>query len=176
MLTRRAFFYWQIIASFLLPSWVLVGRGIIDDGVGWDFVLYLVLCPILCVVMLAVAGLTVARKRVRTERAVSWQDVAVLGVWHAAIIAYGFVSSSVLVVVIVLIAAAAFWSAVWQLFAETRTRVQNAFSLDPVDPIDAGTYTAQKPRADVGPATGPDAGRVIIINPDGSRSETGDPR
>ena len=72
MLTRRAFFYWQIIGAFLLPSWVLVGRGIIDDGVGWDFVLYLVLCPILCVVMLAVAGLTVARKKVRTARAVSW--------------------------------------------------------------------------------------------------------
>ena len=176
MLTRRAFFYWQIVAAFLLPSWLLVGRGIIDDGVGWDFVLYLVLCPILCVAMLAVAGLTVARKNVRTPRAVSWQDVAVLGAWHAAIIAYGFVSSSALVVVVVLLAVVAFWSAVWQLFAETRTRVQNAFSLDPVEPIDAGSYTAQKPRADVGPASGSDAGRVIIINPDGTSSEGTNPR
>ena len=172
MLTRRAFFYWQIIAAFLLPSWVLVGRGIIDDGVGWDFVLYLVLCPILCVAMLAVAGLTVARKNVRTQRAVSWQDVAVLGAWHAAIIAYGFVSSSALVVVVVLLAVVAFWSAVWQLFAETRTRVQNAFSLDP---IDTGSYTAETTGADAAPASGPDAGRVIIINPSPS-SEREDPR
>ena len=173
MLTRRAFFYWQIVGAFLLPSWVLVGRGIIDDGVGWDFVLYLVLCPILCAVMLAVAGLTVARKQVRTSRAVSWQDVAVIAVWHAAIIAYGFVSSSPLAVVVVLLAAVAFWSAVWQLFAETRTRVQNAFSLDP---IDTGTYTAKKPRADAGGALGPDAGRVIILNPDGSSVEREEPR
>jgi len=173
MLTRRAFFYWQIVGAFLLPSWVLVGRGIIDDGVGWDFVLYLVLCPILCAVMLAVAGLTVARKQVRTSRAVSWQDVAVIAVWHAAIIAYGFVSSSGLAVVVVLLAAVAFWSAVWQLFAETRTRVQNAFSLDP---IDAGTYAAKKPRADAGGALGPDAGRVIILNPDGSSVEREEPR
>jgi len=173
MLTRRAFFYWQIVGAFLLPSWVLVGRGIIDDGVGWDFVLYLVLCPVLCAVMLAVAGLTVARKQVRTSRAVSWQDVAVIAVWHAAIIAYGFVSSSGLAVVVVLLAAVAFWSAVWQLFAETRTRVQNAFSLDP---IDTGTYTAKKPRADAGGALGPDAGRVIIINPDGSSVEREEPR
>jgi len=173
MLTRRAFFYWQIVGAFLLPSWVLVGRGIIDDGVGWDFVLYLVLCPILCAVMLAVAGLTVARKQVRTSRAVSWQDVAVIAVWHAAIIAYGFVSSSGLAVVVVLLAAVAFWSAVWQLFAETRTRVQNAFSLDP---IDTGTYAAKKPRADAGGALGPDAGRVIILNPDGSSVEREEPR
>ena len=173
MLTRRAFFYWQIIGAFLLPSWVLIGRGIIDDGVGWDFVLYLVLCPILCAVMLAVVGLTVARKKVRTARAVSWQDVAVIAAWHAAIIAYGFVSSQALVVVVVLLAAVAFWSAVWQLFAETRTRVQNAFSLDP---IDTGSYTAQKPRADAPPVVGPDAGRVIIINPDGSSTEREDPR
>jgi len=173
MLTRRAFFYWQIIGAFLLPSWVLVGRGIIEDGVGWDFVLYLVLCPILCVAMLAVAGLTVARKQVRTARAVSWQDVAVIAAWHASIIAYGFVSSQALVVVVVLLAVVAFWSAVWQLFAETRTRVQNAFSLDP---IDTGAYTAQKPRADLTPVVGPDAGRVIIINPDGSSTEREDPR
>ena len=150
-----------------------MGRGIIDDGVGWDFVLYLVLCPILCAVMLAVAGLTVARKQVRTSRAVSWQDVAVIAVWHAAIIAYGFVSSSGLAVVVVLLAAVAFWSAVWQLFAETRTRVQNAFSLDP---IDTGTYAAKKPRADAGGALGPDAGRVIILNPDGSSVEREEPR
>ena len=163
-------FYWQFAAAILLPFWVLLSRGIIRAEDGWDFALYLVLAPLLAVAMLAVAGLTYARKEVRTSRAVSWQDVAVLGVWHAAIVVYGFIALAPLAAVVALITVGAFWSAVWQLFSETRTRVKNAFSLDP---IDAGSYTAQKHQADVGPATGPDAGRVIILNPDGSSSERG---
>jgi hypothetical protein len=165
MYLRRALFYWQFIAAIVLPSWVLIGRGIILDGVGWDLLLYLVLCPILFVVMLAVAGLTAARKSVRDARAVSWTDAAVIGAWHIAIIAYGFATSSVLSIVIVVIALVAFWNAVWQLFAETRQRVQAALSLDP---IDVGTYRAQTPEP------GPASGRVIIVNPDGTREELPD--
>jgi len=165
MLLRRALFYWQFISAFLLPAWVLVGRGILRAGEGWDFVLYLVLGPILCVVMLAVVGLTVARKQVRSTRAVSWLDAGVMAVWHTSIISYGFVASSALSAVIVVLSIIAFWVAVWQLYTETRTRVKNAFSLDP---IDAGTYSAKT----YDPAT--DAGRVIIINPDGTKEELPD--
>jgi hypothetical protein len=165
MLFRRGFYYWQFIAALLLPVWVLVGRGIVSSGIGWDFVLYLVLCPILCVAMLAVAGLTAARKGVRSTKAVSWLDVAAGGAWHAAIVLYGFFSSAPLATVIVLLAIAAFWVAAWQLFTETRQRVKNALSLDP---IDAGPYSAS-PR----PGT-PDPSRVIIVNPDGSREELPD--
>ena len=165
MLLRRALFYWQFISAFLLPAWVLIGRGIVYADEGWDFVLFLVLCPILCVAMLTVACLTLARKQVRTTRAVSWLDAGILAVWHISIVLYGFVASSAIFGVIVVVALVAFWAAVWQLFTETRTRVQNAFSLDP---IDAGTYNA-KP---YDPAT--DAGRVIIINPDGSKEELPD--
>lgn len=165
MLLRRALFYWQFTAALLLPSWVLVGRGIIRAGEGWDFVLYLVVCPVLGVAMLAVAGLTVARKGVRSTRSVSWLDAAVLAVWHTSIILYGFVASSALSAVIVVVALAAFWIAVWQLFTETRTRVKNALSLDP---IDAGSYDATS----YDPASDP--GRVIIVNPDGSREELPD--
>jgi hypothetical protein len=167
MYIRRALFYWQFIAAVLLPLWVLVGRGIILSDVGWDFLLYLVLCPILFVVMLAVAGLTTARKAVRSIRAVSWRDAAVMLVWHAVILTYGFIASGALAVVIVLLALLAFWNAAWLLYTETRTRVQNALSLDP---IDMGTYPAQ-PRTE---NQAPDAGRVIIINPDGSREELPD--
>jgi hypothetical protein len=160
---RRALFYWQFIAALILPAWVLVGRGLILSDVGWDFLLYLVLCPLLFVVMLAVAGLTAARKGVRSPRAVSWRDAAVMLVWHAVIITYGLFASSALATVIVLIGVLAFWNAAWELYSETRTRVKNALSLDP---IDMGTYPAQ--------GATPDAGRVIIINPDGSREELRD--
>jgi hypothetical protein len=163
MYTRRALFYWQFIAAVVLPSWVLIGRGLILSDVSWDFLLYLLLCPLLFVAMLAVAGLTTARKAVRSTRSVSWRDAAVMLVWHAAIVAYGFVASGALAALIVLVGVLAFWNAAWELYSETRTRVKNALSLDP---IDMGRYTA-KPQA-------PEAGRVIIINPDGSREELPD--
>jgi len=162
MVLRRALYYWQFIGAVVLPVWVLIGRGIILADVGWDFVLYLVLCPILFVVMLAVSGLTVARKSVRDTRAVSWWDAAVIGVWHISIIAYGFLAITGLAAVIVIVGLAAFWVAAWQLFTETRSRVKDAFSLGP---IDAGTYAADS----YDPAV--DQGRVIIINPDGSKED-----
>jgi hypothetical protein len=163
MYTRRALFYWQFIAAVVLPSWVLIGRGLILSDVSWDFLLYLLLCPLLFVAMLAVAGLTTARKAVRSTTSVSWRDAAVMLVWHAAIVAYGFVASGALAALIVLVGVLAFWNAAWELYSETRTRVKNALSLDP---IDMGRYTAE-PQA-------PEAGRVIIINPDGSREELPD--
>jgi hypothetical protein len=163
MYLRRALYYWQFIAALILPLWVLIGRGIILSDVGWDFLLYLVLCPILFVVMMTVAGLTAARKSVRSVRAVSWRDAAVMLAWHAVIASYGFVAASALAVVVVVIGVLAFWNAAWQLYTETRARVKSALSLDPVD---MGTYTAQSRE--------PDAGRVIIINPDGSREELPD--
>jgi hypothetical protein len=169
MYIRRALFYWQFIAALLLPLWVLIGRGIILSDVGWDFLLYLVLCPILFVVMIAVAGLTAARKGVRSVRAVSWRDAAIMLVWHAVIVTYGFVAAAALAVVIVLVGMLAFWNAAWQLYAETCTRVKNALSLDP---IDMGRYSAEPTQA--AERTQGDAGRVIIINPDGTREELPD--
>ena len=173
MVLRRALYIWQFFGAIVLPAWVLIGRGIVLADVGWDFVLYLVLCPILCVAMLAVAGLTVARKSVRVSRAVSWRDVAVIGVWHISIIAYGFVAVSGLAAVVVIVGLIAFWNAAWQLFTETRAMVVEAFSLGPIGgqaggPIDAGTYAADT----YDPAV--DTGRVIIINPDGTKEELPD--
>jgi hypothetical protein len=165
MVLRRALYYWQFIGAVVLPVWVLIGRGIILADVGWDFVLYLVLCPALFVAMLAVAGLTVARKKVRDSRAVAWQDAAIIAVWHLSIVAYGFLAITGLAAVIVIVGLVAFWSAAYLLFTETRSRVKEAFSLGP---IDAGTYAA----GSYDPAV--DAGRVIIINPDGSKEDLPD--
>jgi hypothetical protein len=169
MYIRRALFYWQFIAAVLLPAWVLVARGLILSDVGWDFLLYLLLCPLLFVAMMAVAGLTTARKAVRSSRSVSWRDAAVLLVWHALIVTYGFIASSALATLIVLVGVLAFWNAAYELYTETRTRVKNALSLDP---LDQGAYRVEPQAPDAGRA--PDASRVIIINPDGSREELPD--
>jgi hypothetical protein len=155
MVVRRVYYAWQFIAALVLPVWVLVSHGIILDGIGWDLVLYLVLCPILGVAMLAVAALTVARSSVRAARAVSWLDVAVQASWQIAILAYGFLTSTGLAVGVLLLGIAALWAAGWQLFTETRRLVKAAFSLDPVV---TGTYRAETYDASK------DAGRVIIVD------------
>ncbi|MDP1788726.1 MAG: MFS transporter, partial [Rhodoglobus sp.] len=143
---RRGLFYWQFVAVILLPTWVLVARGILGSSVGWTFLFFLVICPILGIGMLAIAGLTVARKGVRTERAVSWADAGVMAAWHAAIITYGFIDAPALAVAIVLVGITAFWVAVWQLFAETRTRVRGAMAdfEQMTKPTVAGTRTAKE--------------------------------
>jgi hypothetical protein len=156
MLLRRALFYWQFTAALLLPVWVVVGRGVFGSGVGWDILLYIVLSIVLGISMLAVAGITVARKAVRTTRSLTNRDLLVLGLWHLAIIAYGFVDAPALAALIVLLTVIAFWNAVILLFTETRERVKNAFAL-PDFPVDAGHYTSS--------SVPPGDGRVIVIEP-----------
>lgn len=118
----------MFVAVVVLPAWVLIGRGILGSNVGWDLLLFIFLCPVLGLMLLAVAGLTVARKSVREERAVSWTDAGVMLVWHGAIIAYGFNDAVPLAVLVVAGAVAAFWIAVWQLFTETRRRVKGVIA------------------------------------------------
>jgi hypothetical protein len=142
MVLRRSFYYAQFGAIPILPLWLLIGRGIVIDGTGWEFVMLLFVAPILALAMLIAAGLTVARKSVRRSRAVSWLDVALLAAWYLAIIAAGFVAHPVMAVLVVLLAVTVFWSAVWQLYAETRRRVRTAFA--GFTAIPAGEYTAAR--------------------------------
>lgn len=158
MYVRRALFYWQFIAAIVLPAWILIARGIFGTSEGWDFVFYIVVCPILAAAMLAVAGVTSARKSVRATRAVSWPDVAALAAWHAAIIAYGFVDSSLLAALIVIIGIGFFWFAMWQLFTETRRRVRGVI---------AGFEQAAQVNTPGSGAT--QSGRVIILEPGETR-------
>ncbi|EPR76824.1 hypothetical protein ADILRU_0663 [Leifsonia rubra CMS 76R] len=159
MMIRRAFYYWQFIAVIVLPVWVLVGRGVFGSSVGWDFVLFLLLCPILAFSLLAVAGLTAARKSVRSEKAVSWIDAGVLAGWHAVIIAYGFVDAPLLATLVVVAAVAGFWIALWQLVAETRKRFTSL--------VEGFERDAQRPTY---PGERLDNGNVIIVDPDENRT------
>lgn len=159
MMIRRAFFYWQFIAVIVLPLWVLVGRGVFGSSVGWDFVLFLLLCPILALALLAVAGVTMARKSVRSQRSVSWIDAGVLAAWHAAIIAYGFVDAPLLAALVVVFAVAGFWIALWQLVTETRNRFTSL--------VEGFERDAQRPNY---PGERLENGNVIILDSDGNRT------
>lgn len=157
MLFRRALFYWQFTAALLLPVWVVVGRGLYGASSGWDILLYIVLSIVLGIALLSVAGLTTARKSVRSSRAVSTRDAIILVAWHVAIIAYGFNDFALLAALIILLTVVAFWQAAIALFTETRDRVRSAFAL-PEFPVDAGAYTSSRI---------PEQGdhRVIVIEP-----------
>ncbi len=131
MILRRGLYWAQFGMAVLLPIWVLISRGIIADGVGWQLVVYLVLCPILFVALAVLTGLTIARKKVRTTRAVSWLDAATLLVIWAAVFTYGLFALPALAVLVVLSIVAGFWVAVWQLATETRDRVKGYFDNGP---------------------------------------------
>ena len=146
MMIRRAFYYWQFIAVIVLPLWVLIARGIYGSSVGWDFVLFLILCPILAVVLLAIAGLTTARKSVRSSKSVSWIDA-------------GFVDASFPAALIVIVAIAAFWIALWQLVTETRNRFTSL--------VEGFEREAQRPSR---PGENLNNGRVIILDAEENRT------
>ncbi len=154
MFFRRILYTGQFVAAVVLPTWVLVARGLLDDGMGWEFLVYLVACPFLSVAMLMVAGLIVARGSTRARRAVSWADAAVLSVWYIALLGYGLWSWPVLAALAVILTVVAFWTAVVQLFRETRSRFRG--------------YLAEKERpSSATPPSRPD-GRspgIIVIPP-----------
>jgi hypothetical protein len=164
MVARRALYYAQFGAVPILPLWLLIGRGIVIDGTGWEFVLLLFVCPILAVAMLVVVGLTVARKGVRRSHAVSWLDVGLLSAWYLAIIAAGFVAHPVMAVLVVMFAVAVFWSAIWQLYVETRRRVQRVFA--GLTAVPAGEYQASR-QASGARIDAAGRGPVIRIDPKG---------
>lgn len=152
MIIRRAFYYWQFIAAVVLPVWLLVGWGI-SGGNGFQFLALVIGCPILAVVMFALAGLAIARRAVRAERAVSWLDVGALTAWHVVIIAAGTFGAwtSAFAILAVLIAVGLFWLTLWELLTDTRrrlARVMDAFQ------VQAAGGAAAQPVASPPPARG----------------------
>jgi hypothetical protein len=156
MLARRAFFVWQFAAAAVLPAWLLLGWAL--WGSSGSFAGLALATPFLVLALLAVAGLTVARRSVRQSRAVSWLDLGVAGTWHVLLIALGFFGpfSNVFAALSVAVGIVAFWSAAWQLVDETRKRVRSVFaSIDraarppgsPASraPINAGEYIVLPP-------------------------------
>jgi len=159
MMYRRILYLGQFVAAVLLPTWVLISRGLLDDGIGWELVVYLIACPFLSVAMLAVGGLINARASVRSARAVSWLDAGALSAWYLVIIAYGLWASPILAVAVVVGAVGLFWGSAYQLFAETRARLRGL--------VAGFEQAAQAPGFPPSPsASSPLPPRVIILEPD----------
>jgi|SRR5690554_3887619 len=158
MWLRRGFYYALFGAFIVLPVALLIGRGLVLAGSGWDFALLLLISPILGLVMLVVTGFTVGRKSVRSERAVSWLDVGLHAAWYLSIIAATVFAHPAIAAVVIVLTVAAFWSALWQLFRETRARVKSALA-----GLDRGVTPASPYRR---PSTdAPGAGTIIRIDP-----------
>jgi hypothetical protein len=158
MLLRRAFYYALFGAFVVLPVLLLIGRGLILAGSGWDFALLLLVSPILGVFMLVVAGFTMARKSVRQDRALSWLDVGVHFVWYLSIIAASAFAHPAVAALVIVVSVAAFWLALWQLFTETRRRVKSALASLDYSAVPASQYRQATPDA-------PGAGTVIRLEP-----------
>ena len=156
MILRRAFYWWLFPSAVILPAWLLIGWAIFGGG-GWAFLGLLIACPVLFIAMLAIGGIIRARRSVRDEKAVSWNDVGLLTAWHIAIIAFGFYipgASSWIAVLGILIGLATFWITLWELLVETRARVQSSF--------DAYERAAQQQYGSPDPGA-VDGGEYIVI-------------
>lgn len=127
MWLRRAFYYAQYWAIPVLPLWVLIARGVAIDG-GWELVVLLFAAPALSFALIVMMGLTMARRSVRRARLVSWFDVGILATWYVVVIVAGLFSNPLVAVLAIALTIVAFWSAVWQLFIETRRRVNTALA------------------------------------------------
>ncbi len=141
--------------AVVLPVWLLIGRGILFDGGGWEFVGYLILCPILFVALLVIGGLIRFRPGMRAAGAVSWMDVAGLGALWLLLALAGFLTHPAVAALAVAALLVVFWLSVWQFVQAGRRRVQEV-----MDDIDA---TVNGARASVyGPAP-VDVGEVIVV-------------
>lgn len=153
MLIRRAVYYAQFALTVVLPGWVLIGRGILADGIGWEFLVYLLLCPLLFVALAVLAALVSARKSVRVAKAVSWPDAGLLLALWASLLVYGLFAVTPLAALVVVLIVALFWVALWELTDETRKRVRGF--------VDDLALTPEMARA----RTPGDAGRIIVVPP-----------
>lgn len=130
MFLRRLFFHWQFIAVVVLPLWLVVGWPIFGAG-GWKVLGVFFGAVVLGLALLIVSLLFYARKDVRETKTVSWPDVGVLTLWHAAIIGVGFyaAASPWISVLVIVIGVLAFWFALWELLAAARRRVRSVIDL-----------------------------------------------
>ncbi|QIS41815.1 hypothetical protein GW571_06520 [Clavibacter capsici] len=154
---RRALYRWQFAAVVVLPAWLLVGWAAFGSG-GWELLLVMISAGALGIALIAALGLVLARRSVRTRRAVSPTDAVAMGVLALAVIGAGTYSaiSTWCAVVAVLAAAALVGLAVRQLLAETRQRMQEVISVIERD--------AQPRPPEWKAAEGPDAGRTIRLD------------
>lgn len=151
MLFRRAFYWVQLAAVIALPLWIVVARALSSGGLGALDVLVFLSWPALALAMIAVIGITWARKSVRATKTLSWLDVAALSAWYLIAIAFGaFIAlSSELGVgltggLLLLASIAVFWVAGWQLVNAARQRVRTVLAGFDYTAIPAGEYEATR--------------------------------
>jgi hypothetical protein len=160
---RRALHRGQFLAAIVLPTWVVVSRGLLNDGVGWQLLVYLIACPILFVSMAVISGIISARPTVRETRAVSSLDAALLTAWYLTILSYGLWASTPLAVGIVLLGVALFWVSLVALLRDTRARLQ-VMMAGFEQAATQGQGQGQRPAFDSEPR------RIIVINTDDDAS------
>jgi tryptophan-rich sensory protein len=164
MWIRRAFYWVQLAAIVVLPSWIMIARSISPSGLGTQDLLVFLAWPALTVSMIVVLGVTWARKSVRSTKTLSWTDVVSLGIWYLIAIAYGvFVSQSAELAagltggMLALASLAVFAIAVWQLMVAARRRVETVFASLDYTALPQGEYRATR--------LTPAEGDVIRIDP-----------
>jgi len=126
MALRRMFLHWLFPAAFVLPLWLFVGWIVFSGGSAWVLLWLFVAVPAVFISQLVLTLMVRARGSVRENRAVSWRDLAGLGIWQVVIVALGFFDSRVFFPLLVLSIAGAlvlFWSSLAQLWNEARGAV-----------------------------------------------------
>ncbi|CAQ00880.1 hypothetical protein ACR8AL_07150 [Clavibacter sepedonicus] len=153
---RRALYRWQFAAVVVLPAWLLVGWAAAGSG-GWELLLVMLAVGALGIALLAALGLVLARRSVRTARAVSPADALAMGVVTLAVIGTGTYSvvSTWCAVIAALAVVALVALAIRQLLVETRARMQEVIAVIERD--------AQPRPPEWKAAEGPDAGRTIRL-------------
>ncbi|MBF4616938.1 hypothetical protein ITJ44_02455 [Clavibacter sp. VKM Ac-2873] len=154
---RRVLYRWQFAAVVVLPAWLLVGWAAFGSG-GWELLLVMLAAGALGIALLAGLGLVLARRSVRTARAVSPTDAVAVVVLSLAVLGTGTYSvvSTWCAVVAALAAVALVVLGIRQLLAETRQRMQEVIAVIERDaqPRPPGWKAAE----------GPGAGRTIRLD------------
>jgi len=127
VILRRVFYYWQFVAVGALPLWLMVAASIFGTT-AWQVLGATFGALAIGFGLLVVSLLFLARREVRVEKAVSWADVGVLGLWQVLIVLMGLYSVTApwISVLVVLVGLGAFWFAIWELFDAARKRVREA--------------------------------------------------
>ena len=166
MVVRRVVYRLLFPLAVVLPIWVLISHGIIADGIGWQFVAYLFIAPVLFIALMVIGGIIMATPGVRVAKAVSWPDAAVLIALWLALIASGLWAYPALAIAAVLLVLGAFWLVVWEFVGETRRRLEKF--TDDLQAAQQQQATRQRP-----PAAPIDMGEVIVVT---SRPVDRDPK
>jgi hypothetical protein len=152
MVVRRVVYRLIFPLAVVLPIWVLISHGIIADGIGWQFVAYLFISPVLFIALMAIGGIIIATPGVRAAKAVSWPVAAVLIALWLVLIASGPLAYPALAIAAVLLVLGAFWLVVFEFVRATRQRLQQF------------TEEVQRQATQQRPQAAPlDMGEVIVV-------------